>query len=80
MRKVMNPRAVTPEQEGLSAELVEALGRNQEAVIEFVVRWAARKIAEEREACARLADSMYEAGWYDGPSPKSVAAAIRART
>jgi hypothetical protein len=36
-------------------------------------------VAEERAACARLAESMDDGKTYDFPPPRDVAAAIRAR-
>lgn len=59
------------------AELAAALPK-QPAVIQFVVRWAAGKILEEREACAKLAEDRLL--WVHGDSCyEEIAAAIRAR-
>jgi hypothetical protein len=64
--------AVAAEIQRLDAEEIGSIST------QAAVRLVTEAVAAEREACARLAESMDD-GYYDYPPPKDVAAAIRAR-
>lgn len=69
---------LTPQQQGLADELTQALPR-EPAVINWVVRWALKLVATEREACAAIAEDhllwVHQDACYE-----EIAAKIRARS